>query len=200
MAVTVTHAKVSGVADGSDSALVQPSDWNANHVISGLGSGTSFPVSPATSDRFFRTDRNIEYFYDGTRWLSMQLFLLYPAPETGSINPITGGGNNGQRVANPFWNQYDIYVEKIQVTTILTNATTGTNYFTIQAQTGDGASAANLGSAISTQNDTQNARTAHTATLNTVVSSTVESIEFVFTEAGVATLYSLPVVTCRAVG
>lgn len=29
----LTHAKVSAKADTADASLVQPSDWNANHVI-----------------------------------------------------------------------------------------------------------------------------------------------------------------------
>lgn len=32
---TVTHSKVSGIADGGDTTLVRPSDWNADHVIVG---------------------------------------------------------------------------------------------------------------------------------------------------------------------
>lgn len=36
--------------------------------------GTAFPASPATNDRFFRTDRGIEYYYDGTRWVSITLY------------------------------------------------------------------------------------------------------------------------------
>jgi hypothetical protein len=36
--------------------------------------GTSFPGSPALNDRYYRTDRNIQYYYDGTRWLSTHLF------------------------------------------------------------------------------------------------------------------------------
>lgn len=32
----ITHSKVSAKADGGDSSLVLPSDWNADHVISGL--------------------------------------------------------------------------------------------------------------------------------------------------------------------
>lgn len=35
MALTTTHAFVSGVADGSDPTQVQPSNWNAAHVLSG---------------------------------------------------------------------------------------------------------------------------------------------------------------------
>ncbi|MEN9925355.1 MAG: hypothetical protein RL268_1481, partial [Pseudomonadota bacterium] len=35
MAITLTHSKVSGKADGGDSTLIQPSDWNASHSVSG---------------------------------------------------------------------------------------------------------------------------------------------------------------------
>lgn len=35
MALVVKHAKNSGVADSGDASLVQPSDWNANHTLTG---------------------------------------------------------------------------------------------------------------------------------------------------------------------
>lgn len=35
------------------------------------GAGTAFPLFPTTLDRFSRTDRGIDYYYDGTRWLSV---------------------------------------------------------------------------------------------------------------------------------
>jgi hypothetical protein len=36
MAVVVTHPFVSAIADSGDTSIVQPSDWNANHVVTGL--------------------------------------------------------------------------------------------------------------------------------------------------------------------
>ena len=39
--------------------------WNA---------GTSFPASKATGDRYWRTDLAMEFYWDGTRWVSTQLF------------------------------------------------------------------------------------------------------------------------------
>lgn len=39
-------------------------------------SGTSFPGSPTTSDRFYRSDYDMEFFYDGTRWLSTTLYIM----------------------------------------------------------------------------------------------------------------------------
>lgn len=38
------------------------------------GRGTSFPASPATGQPFFRTDLNLGFFYDGTRWVTQEIF------------------------------------------------------------------------------------------------------------------------------
>jgi hypothetical protein len=38
--------------------------------------GTSFPGSPADNDLFYRTDLDMLFFYNGTRWLSEQLFTM----------------------------------------------------------------------------------------------------------------------------
>jgi len=37
MAITVTHTKVSPIPDAGDDTLIEPSDWNATHTLSGLG-------------------------------------------------------------------------------------------------------------------------------------------------------------------
>ena len=37
MAVTVTHTKVSAIPDDADTSLIRPSDWNATHTLSGVG-------------------------------------------------------------------------------------------------------------------------------------------------------------------
>lgn len=46
MAVVVTHAFVSAIPDGADTTVVQPSDWNDNHTITGLGTA----ATAATTD------------------------------------------------------------------------------------------------------------------------------------------------------
>lgn len=40
----------------------------------GVAQGTSFPGSPTSGDRFWRSDRQEGYYYDGTRWLTTQLY------------------------------------------------------------------------------------------------------------------------------
>jgi len=37
MAITVKHNKVSTIPDTDDTSLVRPSDWNADHTLTGLG-------------------------------------------------------------------------------------------------------------------------------------------------------------------
>jgi hypothetical protein len=63
-----------GVLSMGNSAVI----WNA---------GTSFPASKATGDRYWRTDLGMEFYWDGTRWVSTTLYTLntdYVA------NPTTG--------------------------------------------------------------------------------------------------------------
>ncbi len=50
------------------------------------GGGTVFPPTPATSDVFFRTDRGVLYYYDGTRWLSVEEYALSIPPYSGLPN------------------------------------------------------------------------------------------------------------------
>jgi hypothetical protein len=54
----------------------------------GLETGTVFPVSPTADDLFYRTDRNVLYFYDGTRWLSVTAYEAVGAYNLGAVLPI----------------------------------------------------------------------------------------------------------------
>jgi len=45
---------------------------NANGTIE--WGGTAFPSTPTTNQHYWRTDLNMEFFYDGTRWLTTQVF------------------------------------------------------------------------------------------------------------------------------
>jgi hypothetical protein len=58
-----------------------------------LAAGSSFPGSPATGQHFFRTDRGIEYYYDGTRWLSthrMDKYIPFATNSGGNQTTYTG--------------------------------------------------------------------------------------------------------------
>lgn len=63
------------VATGSDTAakLAKGAAGGALSIVNSAvawNSGTSFPTA-ATGDRYWRTDLGQEYYYDGTRWLSV---------------------------------------------------------------------------------------------------------------------------------
>lgn len=81
----IIYGGVSGVptrlAKGDDTQVLTlasgvPS-WAAATGGSGLGTGTSFPGSPTTGDRYRRSNLDyLVFFYDGTRWVSEQIFAL----------------------------------------------------------------------------------------------------------------------------
>lgn len=80
------------------------------------GAGTAFPTSPApaTNDRFFRTDRSIEYFYNGTRWLSTQLFTdALPRGDAGPL-PYSATSISAERLLCPYAGTYDLWMIEFQ--------------------------------------------------------------------------------------
>lgn len=85
-----TAAKLTlGAAGGAVSRVNGAVAWN---------SGTAFPTA-ATGDRYWRTDLGMEFYYDGTRWLSTTLYHL----TTGyaNINATTGySGPSGTLTAH----------------------------------------------------------------------------------------------------
>lgn len=70
-----TAAKLTAGSNGQvltvDSTQTTGLKWGA---AGGISSGTSFPGSPSANDLFYRTDLHLIFYYDGTRWLSIDLF------------------------------------------------------------------------------------------------------------------------------
>ena len=51
MAITVKHTKVSTIADGANTDLVRPSDWNADHTLTGLGTAAELNAGVANGEQ-----------------------------------------------------------------------------------------------------------------------------------------------------
>lgn len=102
-------------------------------------SGTSFPTNNLyTGRKFTRSDRNLEYYYDGTRWLSTTRFTTSlaarPAQVTGSNQPYPQGTIVWD-FPLPDYNLNGIYLEKGWGWVLPNVGHSGTNYYTIKLST-----------------------------------------------------------------
>lgn len=165
-------------------------------TLSGVGgSGTSFPGSPATGLRFYRTDRKIEYFYDGTRWLSTQLFTL------ALQNSASATATFATDIINPWASVYAIYVTDFAYMSRQTAGTTSANYFTCVLQNcSNPASPTAISGTLSAINNTLDLYEQERESTNVVVASTVTNFRFLFTEVGTATAILGASIAYRLIG
>jgi len=89
-------------------------------------SGTSFPGSPATNSKFFRTDirGGMLFKYDGTRWLSDEAFCV-----NGWIDNNSTSGATVLRHPTP--SDLPLYLDRWECSTLVGSANDGSNYWTI---------------------------------------------------------------------
>lgn len=142
-------------------------------------SGSSFPVAPLTGDKFWRTDRNIEYYYDGTRWLSFELFTVaFPIG-------VTQAATYESDICHPHAGTYDIYVTKFHLAVYQSLGTTSANYFNCLIRSVLGSTVTPISSTISSQNDATSTWIRKTSVSpNVVVPNTEAIIQFSATEVG----------------
>jgi len=108
------------------------SPWIPNTVIAQQGaleSGGSFPLSPSENDLFYRTDRDLIYFYDGTRWLTVSEYTLPLTTRTALGSGIAATSTlanmpSGSTLGN-------IFVKDLSVTTFVLTTNNGTNFWTV---------------------------------------------------------------------
>lgn len=107
-----------GAAGGAVSRVNGAVAWN---------SATSFPTA-ATGDRIWRTDRGLEYYYDGTRWLTTTLYR-----ESFSV------GNNFNSFAasaavgrmSPWHTTYDLWLVNLYTSYFVATTNDGTHNWTM---------------------------------------------------------------------
>lgn len=94
----------------------------------GTGSGTAFPGSPATGTRFYRSDLSMEFFYDGTRWLSTTLYSQ-PLQLADALLPAAA---NASLLRGSTWhNDYDLWLVSYHAFTFVVTTNDGTKFWTI---------------------------------------------------------------------
>lgn len=170
--------------DGADTITIAASG--------GVSSGTSFPGSPATNDRFYRTDRAIEYFYDGTRWLSTEILQL-----STTITPNGITASQHQNMCIPYKGTYSLYLLDWSISTYRSTTgewdnqigwTNSSNTFTV-LNTIDGAG------------DASTTWINKSASLNTVLDSNAILMQWLPAEiSGTSTLFGCCIVNYRLIG
>lgn len=96
---------------------------------SGVPSGTSFPTSPQTGYRFFRSDLGYECFYDGSQWLTCQVF---EARMMALSATVTGENNAAATQIVPNLTDYGIYLLRWESVAFVLTTNTGANYWTLR--------------------------------------------------------------------
>ena len=147
-----------------DAVVVQHADINHTGITGAGGSlpsGTSFPGSPASNDLFYRTDRDILYFYDGTRWLTVNLYVI---PMQLSIVAQTADTTTA-RFPVPY--DAELYLVEWDVMTFLS----GTAIWLINLNRHDSADSGTLVAQASTSGDSTATWTRHNVAINAVLDS-----------------------------
>lgn len=128
--------------------------WAAPSGGAGISSGTSFPGSPSDNDLFYRTDRDKLYFYDGTRWLTVQEFSV----EWGwRASQGASGLSSTTTMAQATVPADDIYLTDLLTTCFVASASSGTQFWTLDIEKRDAAnSPTSIGSVSTVSNTTAN--------------------------------------------
>lgn len=95
----------------------------------GFNIGTSFPSSPATNDRFFRTDLGWLCYYDGTRWLTVHEYQADLTWYQRITLPYTGA-TPATLLLTPLRTDRNYYYTRGKIYMEVATTNNGTNYWT----------------------------------------------------------------------
>jgi hypothetical protein len=159
---------------------------NANDVVEAIEqrvglSGSSFPGSPSTGQFFHHTTRRLDYYYDGTRWLTCTLFT-----ENGDV---ILGQSTDPTVAGAFAAQTGveggIYVVDFRFSVYVGTTNNGSNYWIITPQYANSAfSLTGIGSAQNTSADAVSTFVEKVISVNAVLSTNARMIQVRLTKNG----------------
>lgn len=97
--------------------------WGAAAGGGGIAAGTSFPGSPTTDEMFFRTDRGLLYYYDGSQWLTVNEYCM----------PALTGVENVSASSTLLYlpvGTYKLWIVRFEVVSDVASGNTGSAYWT----------------------------------------------------------------------
>jgi hypothetical protein len=112
------YASVVARLDAADAAVVA--------LDAEYGVGNAFPGSPTEGDRFWRTDKRMEFYFDGTRWLTVNVYSDPAVDFEASTQPLTATTSTVARWVTPnvaALGCSDIWVESIDCSFYITGGT-----------------------------------------------------------------------------
>jgi hypothetical protein len=140
---------------------------------SSLQGGTAFPGSPADGDWFYRTDRNILYFWSLSvgRWLTVN--RQYAAFD--GQNVLNGGTTAGNTIG--YWPVFeDVYVESFVTTTFVSTTNNGSNFYGISLTKTTPANSATTMTSFDTSADAASNWVVHNVPVNALVLASTHAV------------------------
>lgn len=119
----------------------------------------SFSANPAQYDTVFRTDIGLQFYYDGTRWLTVTKYII-AFPFLSALS----GSNFASQVAT--YQDLDMWLEKVIYSTFVATTNTGAAFWTIEASKSDTNAASTSFGTVSTAADSANVRSIKAITIN----------------------------------
>jgi hypothetical protein len=147
----------------------------------GYSQGTTFPGSPSTNDKFYRTDLNLLCYYDGTRWLTVQVFETAAIPGT-SLMPYSATRLANLRFA--LRQDFGIYMTRFNCQTFVSGTSNGSNYWTVAFEWANAANSATSIVSFITASDTASNWTNHDQVIGSVLNSSARNMQVSVTKTG----------------
>ena len=145
----------------------------------GYAEGTSFPGGPTTNDKYYRTDRNLLYYYDGTRWLTTTLYIQ-PLTAYAAVMPRTV---NSDVLQGPMGHSptYDTWLVNLVGASYVATTNTGSAYWTFALwNIPTGSTVASY----TTAADSANTWTSHVVAINALGGTTQFALRGLITKTG----------------
>lgn len=170
--------------DNTTSGLAATEVQAAIDEVAGSGTyveGTTFPGSPPTGQKFYRTDLQVLCYYDGTRWLTAQEYEIGAGLSAG-VGGITTTGDI--LWIGPVRSDYGLYLTRWVCTARVLSGNSGTSYWTGALSYQDSANLATTISSFATSADTSNTPVAHDVQINTVLNAAAKRLVISGTKTG----------------
>jgi hypothetical protein len=125
--VRMVEVDTTGRSDGDIPSWDTAAGMHLYVTPSGVPVGTSMPGGPATNDLIFRTDLGLLFFYNGTRWLTVNLYTQAISTQD-AVQPFSAASTIRCSMPHP---TLDIWIVSFWASTYVATTNDGTKYWTL---------------------------------------------------------------------